>query len=683
LLCAALLPLTFLSVTAGASLIGATAADAAALSCPGGSYNLCIPAQGANEGVTGTAGSVVMAGYEFKVPGPDTTTVMVLNAYEQLTVSCANGATPTQPTISVPMPDASYTAPFQQSQGLVPSGNQSSLLTYEGSFTLPDLCNGGTIRVGQPGQMLFAAQVESNGTSSLNFQSHYNDGSLSKSGGWSATVSVQPTPTWSIDQWGTPQPTDDAVLKWDEQVMGAIRAYPKQTGPTIASRAYGVLFTAMYDAWAPYDPVAKVTQNDGPSRQTTGDTDANKTEAMSYAAYRTLTDLFPPAQFPCVPVTCPTDGTAAYLTPDFLLRSQGFDPSYTTPASPTDTAASPAAVGNLAAQSVLDFRHNDGSNQLNGYADTTGYQPVNSWNQVNDRWRWQPLCVPLPPPGATSCDSPSAVQKPLTPQWGNIIPFSEPSAFYNLPGPPKNPDGSYSTADIVTSLAVTSNLNDTEKVTAEYWADGPGTAFPPGHMLLFAEALSRKNHYSLDTDVKLFFTLGNAEMDAGIMCWYYKYKYDFVRPVTAIRTLYYNQPVTSWLGPNQGYGTVLGQDWIPYQQLSVVTPPFPEYPSGHSTFTAAAAAILAAFTGSDTFGVTVTVPAHSSKFESNTPATAITLSFPTFTAAANDAGISREYGGIHFHSGDFDGRSLGRQVGQSVWSTAQDYIQGRIGKPGS
>jgi hypothetical protein len=51
--------------------------------------------------------------------------------------------------------------------------------------------------------------------------------------------------TWPIDQWGTPQPTDDAVLKWDEQLLSAIRAYPKQTGPTVASRSFGVLFTAM------------------------------------------------------------------------------------------------------------------------------------------------------------------------------------------------------------------------------------------------------------------------------------------------------------------------------------------------------------------------------------------------------------------------------------------------------
>jgi hypothetical protein len=486
--------------------------------------------------------------------------------------------------------------------------------------------------------------------------------------------------TWPIDLWGTPQPTDDAVLKWDEQLTTAIQAYPKATGPTVASRALGVLFTAMYDAWAAYDPAAKVTQNAGPSQQTTGNTDANKTQAISYAAYRTLNDLFPPAAFPSV---YNPDGTAKYLTPDHLLSSQGFDPSNTTPASPTDKAATPAAVGNLAAQAVISFRHNDGSNQLNGYTDTTGYQPVNSWNQLNDRWRWQPLCVPLPPPGVTSCASPSAVQKALTPQWGKVIPFSAAPSMYYEPGPPKNPNGSYSTADITQALADTSNLTDLQKVTAEYWADGPGTAFPPGHMALFAEALSRKNHFSLDTDVKMFFALGNAEMDAGIAAWYYKFKYDFVRPITAIREYYKDKYINSWLGPNQGYGMVLGQNWMPYQALNVVTPAFPEYVSGHSTFTAAGATMLAAFTGSDTFGATVTIPADSSKFESDTPAQTITLSWATFSDANDDAGMSRRYGGIHFKSGDYDGRGLGRQVAQFDWGTAQSYIKGSRGKAGS
>ena len=115
----------------------------------------------------------------------------------------------------------------------------------------------------------------------------------------------------------------------------------------------------------------------------------------------------------------------------------------------------------------------------------------------------------------------------------------------------------------------------------------------------------------------------------------------------------------------------------------MVTPAFPEYVSGHSTFTAAGATMLAAFTGSDTFGATVTIPADSSKFESGTPAQAITLSWATFSDASNDAGMSRRYGGIHFMSGDYNGRGLGRQVAQFVWGKAQNYIKGYLGKPGS
>src|SRR5690348_932594 len=216
---------------------------------------------------------------------------------------------------------------------------------------------------------------------------------------YAATAS--PTP-WPFDSWGTPQPTDDAVLKWDEQLLTAVAAYPKATGPTVASRALGELHTAIYDAWAAYDPTAKVTQNAGPSQQiTANNTIANKTQAISYAADRTLNDLFPPTQFPsCSPTTnpCPFP-TATYQIPDTLLTQQGFDPGNTTTASPTDKAATPAAVGNLAAQAEIIFRHTDGSNQLGNdpkgttgvpYSDTTGYQPVNTWNQVNNPWRWQP-----------------------------------------------------------------------------------------------------------------------------------------------------------------------------------------------------------------------------------------------------------------------------------------------------
>jgi hypothetical protein len=518
-----------------------------------------------------------------------------------------------------------------------------------------------------------------------------------------------------------PCENDNVILRWDEQLLSAIRAYPAQTGPTITARALGVLHTATYDAWAAYDPTAKVTRPDGPAQQANANTLANKRAAISYAAARVLNDLFPvppvcssppspPTPFcPIPPSTNPP--SPGYQTPDTLLVSLGY-PVNTTPAAPTDTAATPAGVGNLAAKAVLDFRHGDGSNQLNGYADTTGYTPANQWNHVNDRWRWQPLCVLTPagvaagkPPvrdPSLSCPDTTpptyyALQAPLTPQWGKVTAFSLAASQYRVTGPPRNANGTCcTTTEIVTAVNDTSNLSDSSKTRAEYWADGPKSEFPPGHTAVFAQALSRKKGHSLDTDVKLFFLVGNAMMDAGIAAWYQKYlgtwlgttsKYDFVRPITAIREYYKAQGITtipnSWKGPNQGFGDVPTEQWLPYQALNVVTPPFPEYVSGHSTFTAAGATMLSTFNGSDTFGASVTIKAHSSKFESNTPSTDVTLTWPTFSDASNDAGMSRRWGGIHFQTGDYHGRALGRQVAQYVWGTGQNYIKGYLGKPGS
>src|SRR5262249_40584130 len=113
---------------------------------------------------------------------------------------------------------------------------------------------------------------------------------------------------------------------------------------------------------------------------------------------------------------------------------------------------------------------------------------------------------------------------------------------------------------------------------------------------------------------------------------------------------------------------------------TVVTPPFPEFVSGHSTFSAAGAEILKQFTGSDRFDASVTVPVGSSRVEpGRVPATDVTLSWPTFSQAADEAGISRRYGGIHFEDGDLTGRALGRLVGAQVWEKALTYFNGTAG----
>jgi PAP2 superfamily len=496
---------------------------------------------------------------------------------------------------------------------------------------------------------------------------------------------------WPIDTYGLPKTTDSVILKWDEQLLSTIRAHPAQTGPTITARALGVLHTATYDAWAAYDPTAKGTRPDGPAQQTSGNTLANKQAAISYAAARVLNDLFPVPSVCSSPPNPPTPfcPTPSYKTPDTVLSGSLGYPINTTPASPTDTAATPAGVGNLAAKAVLDFRHTDGSNQLGGYSDNT-YTTPNTWNSVPLTRHWQPLCVltaagvtagqpPVRDPNSTCPDADPPkyyiVQKPLHPQWGNITPFGplDPETHYpdqfQLSGPPNDNN------DVTTALSDTSNLSDAAKVKAEYWADGPKSEFPPGHMAAFAQAISRMRQNTLDQDVKLFFVLGNALMDASISAWASKYQYDFWRPTTAIRELYKDKLVTSWLGPKKGYGKVLGQNWMPYQALNVVTPAFPEYVSGHSTFSAAGRTVLAAFYGNENFGARVTIKAGSSQIEPGvTPAKDVVLSWKTLSDAADEAGMSRRYGGIHFWNGDQQGRVLGRLIGYNDWNEAQTYF---------
>jgi hypothetical protein len=496
-----------------------------------------------------------------------------------------------------------------------------------------------------------------------------------------------PTPTtstaWDLNSYG-PDPTrDDVVLQWNQQILDTIIGNPAGTGPTITARALGEVHTSMYDAWAAYDPVAKRTQSTGMPRQMgSAVTLANKSKAISFAAYTSLVDLFPYR-------------SAVYA--DKMVQL-GYDLGDT---------STPAVIGRKAAEANIAFRHGDYSNQSPGPNGTTVYpyacppapgatcySPVNQWNNLVDKWRWQPLCVltpagvaagltsPTPPDG--NCVGPNyTVQQPLTPQWGYMKPFALTSAaLANIPGPPTNPDGSYSTADIEQAYADTSNLTDAAKSKAEYWADGPKSVFPPGHDMIFAQALSRKRGFSLDTNVKLFFTLGNAMLDSSIAAWKEKYIYDFVRPITAIRWYYAGQTITSWLPgkpPGQEFGLVPAEQWLPYQALNVVTPPFPEYVSGHSTFSGAGQQVLMAFTGSDAFNAFVVVPAGSSKIEAGVPTAPVTLTWSTFTAAADEAGMSRRYGGIHFSSGDYHGRMLGKAVGSNTWSKAQAYFQGYTG----
>jgi hypothetical protein len=446
-----------------------------------------------------------------------------------------------------------------------------------------------------------------------------------------------------------PRPADNVVLLWNQAALQAVR--DTRPAPTVTARALAVVHASIYDAWAAYDARAVGTRLGATLRRPPAErTMASKRKAISYAAYRALVDLFP-AQ------------TASF---DALMVDLGYDPA------DTSTGTGAAGVGNRAAAAVLAFRAGDGANQAGGYADTTGYLPVNTPDEVIDPDRWQPLRLPS-----------GAVQAWVTPHWYRVTPFALRSAAQFRPdGPVAHVDGrgrpnrAY-VRQAREVLRDSRELDDRTKSIAAYWWDGPATELPPGHWCLLAQYVSRRDRHTVDQDAKLFLALTGALLDAGIAAWDAKRAYDSVRPITAVRELYRGRTVLAWGGPGRGTRAVRGEDWRPYQPPAVVTPPFAEYVSGHSTFSAAAAEVLASFTGSQRFGFSVTIPAGSSMIEPGVvPSRPVTLSFPTFADAADQAGRSRRYGGIHFRAGDLDGRGLGRRVGATAWAKARGYFDG-------
>jgi hypothetical protein len=443
----------------------------------------------------------------------------------------------------------------------------------------------------------------------------------------------------------------NSVIFWNQRLLEAIVA--THAPPTVAARSLAILHTCTFDAWSAYTPHAESFERETPRRRPKEEwTSKNKSLAVSYAAYRALSDLFPSQAAPLA--------AAAY--------QRHVDP-YNFTADPS----TPEGIGNTAAAAVLIDRHKDGSNQLGelhpgAYSDYTSYAPVNTPELIIDPDRWQPLSV-------TGANGLTTVQSFVTPQWGRVTTFAD-IPYEPGTGPTRyatDPKGYIQQASYLVHLSA--NLTDEQKIIAEYWALGSGTVTPPGRWFEFAQFVSQRDHHSLDDDAQMFFILGNAMLDSSVICWRAKRQYDSERPITAVHYLYAGTLIEAWAGPSLGTRWIDGGEWQPYQQTSTITPAFPEFFSGHSTFSAAAAEILTLWTGDDDFGSEYVAPVGSSLIEpGSTPAKEVQLHWDTFRAAADQAGMSRRYGGIHFEQGDLEGRVLGRIVAQRVWAKVQHYI---------
>jgi hypothetical protein len=280
------------------------------------------------------------------------------------------------------------------------------------------------------------------------------------------------------------------------------------------------------------------------------------------------------------------------------------------------------AVGQAAGDGVIRLRANDGSRSFVDFAPSTA---------PGD---WQPTAPAFAPA--------------LDPQWANLTPFAMTSPDQFRPsGPPALTSQEWADAvNEVKSLgsadSTTRSADETE--IARFWADGGGTYSPPGHWNAIAQTVAQQQGDSLVDDARLFAELDVTLADAGITAWNTKYHYDTWRPITVIRD------------PSGADNPLVQADpnWSPL----LTTPPFPEYVSGHSTFSGAAADILDNFFGTNV-GFTST--------EETLPG--VTRSFSSFDQAALEAGRSRIYGGIHFEFSDADGLSAGRALASYVLGT--------------
>lgn len=267
-------------------------------------------------------------------------------------------------------------------------------------------------------------------------------------------------------------------------------------------------------------------------------------------------------------------------------------------------------VGKTVADEILSWRSTDGSSA------TVAYTP-----KVGDEF-WKPTAP--------------AFAAALLPQWPNVTPFELASGSQFRPAGPL----AYGSASYTAELAEVQSLGSSTSTTrtadqteiARFWADGAATYTPPGHWNEIANQITRSQKTSLFEEALLFATLNFAEADAAIAAWDAKYTYNQLRPVTAIRQT--SDPT-----------------WTPM----LTTPPFPDYISGHSTFSAAASTVLTRFFGNN-FSFSTTTPSLPG----------IVRSYNSFAQAAAEAGRSRIYGGIHVESSNQDGLTTGQSIGSYV-----------------
>ena len=371
----------------------------------------------------------------------------------------------------------------------------------------------------------------------------------------------------------------NAVSFWNDQLLEAIRV--TNLSPPAATRQMALLNVAMFDAvnattGLHYRPYGY----DGPAVSAHGAAGANPAlaDAAADAAGQTVMAALHPAR-----VSGDTGG-----------------------------------IGQKIAHDLLAARADDGANlRLPAYL---GRDAPGSWRPT--------------PPG---------MEPGVLPHWPGVAPWVLNSLLpFRPPGPPARDSAAWRddwqiTATFGSAGSKARNADQTE--AALFWADGDGTAGPPGHWISIGRDAARARGLDLLQTTRLLALLSLVEADAALVGWDSKYHYAAWRPVTAIRAN--DNPL-----------------WTPLLK----TPAFPEYVSGHSIFSAAAAEMLCLFFNSDTMAFSVVSDAKELP--------GAVRQFRSFSEAATEAGMSRIWAGLHFPFSDRDGQIAGREVADVMFAQA-------------
>ncbi len=389
----------------------------------------------------------------------------------------------------------------------------------------------------------------------------------------------------------------DIITQWNDAALNAIRV--SATPPPVASRALAMTHLAVYDA------VNSITLSHDAYlgyQSVTGPTSMEA--AAAQAAHTVLANLYPTQK----PIFDALLNTQLATVSDLTQRTNGI------------------TLGINAGTQMLTSRVGDGSASVATY--------------IN------------PPPGTIGVwtPTPAAFAPAALPQWGYVAPFAMTSGSQFRPAGPPSINSGYYTASYNEVKSLGSKTSSTRTVDqtnmAYFWADGGGTATPPGHWNLIAQQISGDKSLGLEQNARLFALLNMATADAAIAAWDSKYDADYWRPITAIRT------------DDGNNDTLVDAGWTPLLN----TPNFPAYVSGHSTFSGAAGGILSEYFGTDLISFTVV----------NEDSTALpggyTRSFDSISSAVDEAGQSRIYGGIHFQFDNVDGKVAGAQISDFVFA---------------